>query len=296
MPPDFMGPLETRLLAEPSFPCTEHYLEADGVRLRYLEGGEGPTVVLVHGRGGAATLWLPYLKAFSRQRRVLALDLPGFGHSQAPPGKPADAEAALAFFVRPVEALLAQVARGPFSYVGHSLGGLVGVELCLRRKLPLERLALIGPMGTGPSIGLGSRLFFRLGPERLARWLGRKGFSLLVPPLPPPWGETLGALEHELLTHPAGRAEATAAFNALIPLSGPPFHRRDRLGEVQQPTLLLWGQHDPVFPVAEAEEARRRIPNAVLQTPPLGHSPHLESPDTMLPLLQSFLEGTNTHG
>jgi len=291
MHPDAPGPIERRLLAELSPAFTAHHVDAGGARLRYLEGGSGPTVVLVHGRGQAATMWLPYLPALAQRWRVIAVDLPGFGLSQPPAVKPADAEAALAFFARPVEALLTQLAPGPFAYVGHSLGGLVGLELALRGQVPVERLALIAPMGASPSMTTGSRFFFRAGPERLARTFGRKVFSRLVPPLPPPWGEPLGALEHELLTTPGGRAAAAAAFDALYPLFGPQLHRRERLGEVKQPTLLLWGQKDVVFPVAEAEDVRRRLPNAILHTPPLGHAPHLEKPDVVLPMLLDFLEG-----
>ena len=289
-----VGPVEAGLLAELGATFTSRFAEAGGARLRYLEGGQGAPLVLAHGRGGAATTWLPQLPALARHHRVIAVDLPGFGLSSPPPVKPSTPEQALAFFVEPVEALLVQLALGPAAYVGHSLGALVGVELALRGKVPLERLVLIGPMGAGPSMTLLSRLFFRAGPERLARWLGRSGYARLMPGLPStPMNERLNALDYELLTASA-RAEAAAAFDALCPLRGPRLHRQARLGEVKVPTFLLWGERDEVFPVADARDAASRLPDATLRTPPLGHTPHLEAPDMVLPLLLEFLRTGST--
>lgn len=283
------GPVETTLLAELAPGFTARFTHAGGARLRYLEGGSGPAAVLVHGRGNAASMWLPVLTALARHHRVLAVDLPGFGLSTTPPDEPATAEDALAFFARPVEALLESLDLGPVAVVGHSLGAMVGVELALRSRVSVERLALIGPMGVGPSMTLGSRVFFRLGPERVARFLEQKGYARLFPPPKHPLGPRLAALDYELLTAPGGRVPASRAFNRLFPLFGPAFHLGDSLGQVKAPTLILWGQRDEVFPVAAAPEVAARFRDARLLTPPLRHSPHLERPDEVLPLLSDFL-------
>nr|WP_211487257.1 alpha/beta fold hydrolase [Corallococcus exiguus] len=269
-----------------------HWLPGGGA-VRILEGGppEGArsTVVFLHGRGNSATHWFPYLTVLARHHRVLALDLPGFGQSTPADVHVKTAEDAVRFFTAPVEEALGMVAPGPVSVVGHSLGGLVALELTLRGTVPVERLVLVDAMGLGPEMPRASRLFFRAGPERLARNLGPWAMARMLPPPPTPLGEKLGQLGYELLSVPGGRPEAAQAFNALVPLTGPLFHRRERLGEVKVPVLLIWGERDETLPVTLADEAARGLPQARVVRVACGHSPQLEHPERVLPELKAFL-------
>ena len=289
-----VGPVEAGLLAQlaPAVVPQVHWLPGGGA-VRSLEGGppEGSrsTVVWLHGRGHCATHWFPYLTALARHHRVLALDLPGFGQSTAPDTRVRSAEDAVGFFTRPVEEVLGMLEPGPVAVVGHSLGGLVALELALRGTVKVERLVLVDAMGLGPEMTRASRLFFRAGPERLARNLGPWAMARMLPPPPTPLGERLGALGYELLEVPGGRPEATHAFNALVPLTGPVFHRRERLGEVKVPVLLVWGEREETLPITLADEAARRLPQARVLRVDCGHSPHLERPERVLPELKSFL-------
>ncbi|WP_338864293.1 alpha/beta fold hydrolase [Myxococcus stipitatus] len=285
------GPEESSLLAQlaPSVKAAVHWLPGGGV-VRVLEGGRGPTVLLLHGRGGAASTWFAYLTTLARTHRVLAVDLPGFGMSSPGDGAVRSAEEGVRFFTEPVEALLAQHAPGPVSAVGHSLGGLVGLELALRARVPVERLVLLDAMGLGPEMTRKARAFFRAGPERLARSLGPWAWARMMPPAPTPLGQRLGALEYELMSIPGGRDEAARAFDSLVPWMGPVFHRREALAQVTAPVLLFWGERDDVLPVSLAEEAQRRFANARLVRVDAAHSPHHERPERVLPELKSFLE------
>ncbi|QAT87399.1 alpha/beta fold family hydrolase [Corallococcus coralloides] len=290
-----VGPVETGLLAQlaPAVVPQVHWLPGGGA-VRILEGGppEGAhsTVVFLHGRGNAATHWFPYLTALARHHRVLALDLPGFGQSTPADVHVRSAEDAVRFFTAPVEEALGLVAPGPVSVVGHSLGGLVALELALRGAVPVERLVLVDAMGLGPEMPRASRLFFRAGPERLARNLGPWAMARMLPPPPTPLGEKLGQLGYELLSVPGGRPEAAQAFNALVPLTGPLLHRRERLGEVKVPVLLIWGERDETLPVSLADEAARHLPLARVLRVACGHSPQLEHPERVLPELKAFLD------
>ncbi|QSQ13629.1 alpha/beta fold hydrolase [Myxococcus landrumensis] len=285
------GPEESSLLAQlsPAVKAAVHWIP-DGGALRVLEGGHGPTVLLLHGRGGAASTWFAYLTALARTHRVLAVDLPGFGMSSSGGGTVHSAEEGVRFFTDPVEALLEQLAPGPVSVVGHSLGGLVGLELALRTRVPVERLVLLDAMGLGPDMTRKARAFFRAGPERLARSLGPWAWARMMPPAPTPLGQRLGALEYELMSIPGGRDEAAHAFDKLVPLTGPVFHRQEKLTQVTAPVLLIWGEREEVLPVSLAEEALRRFPNARLVRMDAAHSPHHERPERVLPELKSFLE------
>ncbi|WP_224365316.1 alpha/beta fold hydrolase [Hyalangium versicolor] len=291
MNPNVPGPVEAHILAQlgPVVEASLYELPGGGV-LRALEGGEGPPVVLLHGRGHAASMWFSYLTVLARGRRVVALDLPGFGLSSAPGGPLRTAEDGLRFFTDPVEELLLAMKAGPVAVVGHSLGGLVALELALRGKVPIERLVLIDAMGLGPEMKPLARAFFRTGPERLARVLGQELFDRLLPPPETPLGRRLGALGYELLAVPGGRPRATRAFDTLVPMVGEVFHRLEQLDSVRQPVLLVWGEKEDALPVSLAVEAANRLPEVRLLRVVAGHSPHLERPEVVLPALRAFLD------
>jgi len=305
------GPVETAILDElardaPGGLRADQWtsLAESGGRLRILRGGAGApggdTLVLLHGRGHAASVWFSCWPALAARHRMLAVDLPGFGAAEGgdlPAGVPGTgAERALAFFVDPIEAFLAaEVGAGQgggagLALVGHSLGALVALELALRGRLPVRRLVLIDGMGLGPEMTLASRLFFRLHPERLARVLGARVFGWLNPSPATPLGRRLAALEHELLTAPGpARAAGARAFDRLCPLRGAVFHRRERLGALDLPVLLLWGQHDAALPPANATGAQASLPRARYLALARGHSPHLEAPEEALAPMLDFL-------
>ncbi|NMO17480.1 alpha/beta hydrolase, partial [Pyxidicoccus fallax] len=97
-------------------------------------------------------------------------------------------------------------------------------------------------------------------------------------------------LGYELMAVPGGRDAGTRAFNTLVPVVGPLFHRRERLAEVKAPVLLVWGEKEDTLPLSLAEEAARRFPQARLVRVDAGHSPHQEHPERVLPELKTFLD------
>lgn len=278
------GPAEAAVLAELAPTYRVRHVETRTGALRVLEGGEGPPLVLLHGRGSAATSWAPLLPALSRSRRVLAVDLPGFGASRGHPFTGGDAERALAFFVDPLEAWLVSEAadRGAPVIMGHSLGGLCTIELALRGRVTPRALILVAPMGVGPEMTWAARLFFQAGPERAARLLGARLFGAVM-------GARSAALSHELHAVPGGRPDAARAFDVLAPLVGPVFHRRDRLASILAPTLIIGGERDQVFPAPLALAAAALLPDAELRMEGTGHSPQDEAPARVLLAIEGFL-------
>lgn len=252
----------------------------DGVMLRLLEGGAGRPVVLLHGRGHAATTFAPMIEALVDRHRVIAIDLPGFGHSAAPPFDARASSRPVDFFVAPARSLIAEL--GPEAVlVGHSLGGLVALEIAL--DAPLAGLVLINAMGLTSKVGLGERLYFHAGPERLARVRRTLGMG--------DRSTELGRLREELLSVRGGRPEASRAFEALVPWRGPIHERLADLPRLTPKTLLVWGARDETFPVALAREAERRIPGARLAVIDAGHSPHVERPEAVIEAVSGFLDG-----
>jgi pimeloyl-ACP methyl ester carboxylesterase len=283
------GPIEASILHDLAPVFAVRFEPAGGTIFRVLEGGSGPPLVLLHGRGHAATMWAPWLLALARHHRVIAPDLPGFGATPAGQMRPGGGEWGLEYFIEPVTALLEALSVRSPVLIGHSLGGLIALELALRGAVAPSALVLIGAMGLGPEMTYPARAYFLAGPERLARALGKDFFSRLSPLPDHPWGRRLAALEHELASVPGGRLIPSLAFNRLFPVVGDAFHRRARLSEIKAPVLLLHGEKDAAFPPSVARDAAPLFRHGRAQLLPLGHSPHLEDPERVLAEVESFL-------
>jgi pimeloyl-ACP methyl ester carboxylesterase len=111
-----------------------------GVDTFYLDAGEGPVAVLLHGLGATNASMLPTLVDLARDHRVIAPDLPGFGDS----GKPA-VEYDPSFFARWLEAFLDAVGVARAILVGNSMGGRIAIEASLVAPERVERLVLFAP-------------------------------------------------------------------------------------------------------------------------------------------------------
>lgn len=280
------GPVEERILGRLASIATDQRVVGAGVSLRALSTAakEKATAVLLHGRGHASTVWEPLIHALAPERRVLALDLPGFGHSGFSDAPYRGAEQALARFVEPIEAVVRE--HQPALLIGHSLGGLVALEIALRAAVSPTALVLIDAMGLGPYVTPRARAYLRAGPERLAKLSrvlgGARGLSGGV-------GGEAAELRRELYLARGVAPPGRRAFDALLPLVGAPIHRREQLARLSLPTLLLWGERDEAFPLPIAVDARSRIPGAELAVVSAGHSPHLERPADTVDAIQAFL-------
>ena len=234
-------------------PAEERVAEVGGRPIRVRVAGSGPPVLLVHGLSGSWRWWRPVLPALAREHAVHLVDVPRFA-ALARFG-PADAAAWLARFVE-------AAARGPVAAVGHSLGGLLTAQLAARRPDLVERLALVGPTGI-PS-----------------------GRGLLGHALP-----LLAALRrapvHVVVD--AVRAGPESLLRGALYATGRDL--RPDLGAIEAPTLLLWGERDPLVPARLAEEWRRGLPDARLTVlPGAGHVPMFDAPGALAGALLAFLE------
>lgn len=286
------GPVESAILHElaPTIAVRRHI--GAGVTLRYLEGGSGSRpVVFLHGRGHGAATWWPFLGPLAARRRVVAFDLPGFGHSAARPWSGGDARAGLRFFVDPIVAAIRELDMARPVLVGHSLGGLVALAIALEATpsddaMPTA-MVLVDAMGLAPVVRPRARLYFRAGPERLARWqnpirrLAEAALGIDV--------DRAQALRRELLEVRGGRPDAAAAFEAMCPVVGRPIALDGDLERIDVPSLLIWGRRDEAFPPGVAEAAVRRLGNAELRVIDAGHAPHVERPGDVLAAIEAFL-------
>jgi haloalkane dehalogenase len=257
----------------PDFPFAAHYREVEGLRLAHLDEGSGAPVLFMHGEPTWSFLWRKVLVPVRDAGfRCIAPDLVGFGRSD----KPTDVgwytyerHCALA------ATLLEDLDLRDATIVVHDWGGPIGLRLAVDHP---ERIARLAILDTG--------LF--TGSQRMSdAWLAFRDFVARTEDLPigmlvrggckhDPGDEVIAAYEAPF---PSAAAKAGArAFPALIPFApdapGAAEGRRvlHALREDTRPTLMLWGDSDPVLPLSVAENFAGSIGRETPRTiPEAGH-------------------------
>ena len=257
--------------------------------LRYFVGGAGPPIVLLHGLGGLASNWRLVAPALAAQRRVIVPDLPGHG------GSPGLAEApSLDPFAEAVLAVAEAEDAVPAPWVGHSLGGLVGLRAAVRRPEAVSGLVLAAAAGISSATRRGEATVIVLGALKPGRLIGRRAQSVSRSRL----GRTL-AFGWWGVADPAGFDPKMAeAF-----LSGPPQHTdtasagralvasdpRAELDRVRCRCLCLWGASDNWVPLQDGMEYARRLRAPLRAISDCGHLLIGERPDAVLAAVEGFL-------
>jgi pimeloyl-ACP methyl ester carboxylesterase len=279
------------------------HVEVDaGRRVHLLEKGAGPPVVLLHGAGNPAGFLLPLLHELHGVHAI-APDRPGVGLSD-PADLPRDRyrETAVAWLDRLLDTLELDAA----TLVGHSGGGVWALWYALARPDRVKRLVLLGvptlpktrcplPIRLVATPGLG-QLLSRLAPPsprsmlRLAAAVGEKDTLARHPDLV----DLLVAAGRDPVTDRAAKAELRALLSPFALLSPSGFRRRDRvrpdeLRRLAMPTLVLWGERDPVGSIPVARAVTELIPNARLAVLPTGHGPWLGQPTRTAATVTDFL-------
>jgi len=273
-----------------------HEILLHGHRVFYRSAGNGPVVVLVHGITSTSATWgnlLPYL---AEHFTVIAPDLLGHGESAKPRG-----DYSLGAYASGIRDLLLALGHERATFVGHSLGGGVAMQLAYQFPEHCERLVLVDSGGLGREITPllraaslpGSELVLPLlvddrvlGIGRgVGRLLGRVGLRVHTD-----LGEVLRG--HASLSDGDARAAFLHTLRTIVDPMGQRVDASDRLYLAQAiPFLIVWGERDPIIPVEHAYTAHRLVPGSRLEVfPDAGHFPHLDDPLRFLRLLIDFVE------
>src|SRR5829696_8461009 len=241
-------------------------------RLSYVDLGTGGVPVLfLHGLGGNWTAWLENLPAVARERRVVAVDLPGFGKS-----RPSSDGISIPGYARTIERFCDEVGLDRFIVVGSSLGGWVAAELTLRMRSRVVALVLVDAAGMVPTW------------LEKTRAVNMMRGAALGAPYAPRFRRTIAARPRlramalkYTIAEPA-RLAADLVYMALPEAPDPGFvpafaaARRswsegwcegwcDQLTEIECPTLIVWGERDSLQPVRHAREWARRLRRSELK-------------------------------
>ena len=271
-----------------------HRAEIDGRAINYVDigSGDGPPVVFVHGISGNWQNWLENIPRVAQERRVVALDLPGFGESED-----LDGEITMSRLGRSVDGLCEHLGLGEIALVGNSMGGFITAETAIQFPERVERLVLVSAAGITTN---------ELRREPVMAWgrlVAMSGASsaaeVRMAILRPRLRHLIFSL---IMRHPsripadilfeiargAGKRAFMPTLRAIVE-----YDFRDRLPDIRCPTLIVWGAKDAIIPAKDAYEYERLIPGTqpVVMLDDTGHVSMIERPKTFNAKLLEFLSG-----
>ena len=267
----------------------EHAFQHGSTRIRYLAGGSGPPIVLVHGLGGSAANWRLVAPALAARRRVIVPELPGHGGSA-----PISDAASLDPFAEAILAVAEAEGAVPAPWAGHSLGGLVSLRAAALRPDAVTGVVLAAAAGISSASRAGRVTVTVIGVARPGKLLGtrrrqiarsRVGRTLAFGW----WGVADPAgldpdMAEAFLEGPTHHTDTLTAGKALV-VSDP----REELHDVTCPVLCLWGANDNWVPLADGIEYARRLRAPLRTIADCGHLLIGERPDAVVRAIEEFL-------
>ncbi len=266
----------------------------NSIELAPAQQSSAQPLVFIHGLSGSWQNWLEQLPVFASERRVIALDLPGFGYSPMP-----EQRLSISGYARLLDGLLAQLEIDAAAVVGNSMGGFIGAELAIAFPERVERLVLVSAAGLSthehagstrvlPAIRRAERILMASGAwaasksDAVARRARLREAALGVVVRHP---ERLGAALAAEQIRGAGKPGFLQGLEAVLD-----YEIRERLGEIACPTLIVWGDRDRLITVHDADVFAELIPNSrKVVFEDTGHMAMLERPDRFNRLLEQFL-------
>lgn len=263
----------------------EHGIQVGTHHIRYLEGGRGPAVVLLHGIFAEKDHWVDFARALGGHYRIIVPDLPGHGGSTRLEDEPYDYAAQTGRLAALLDALGVERAH----LAGSSMGGTLAALLALQQPQRVGSVAFIGaPHGIRAprSSAMDREIEAGRAPLVAHDAAAFERMMTLVFERPP-------FLPYPVLQDAQAQAVQRAPSN--LRLWNEQLRNRyllhERIGALQAPLLVLWGEQDRVFDVSAAGTLRALLPTARLEKlPDLGHLPMMEAPAETARRYAAFLQ------
>lgn len=278
-----------RLKKKYSYP-ESRFVEVDGMDVHYRVSGQGPALVLLHGTGASLHTWEVWTIQLQNDFTIVSLDLPAFGLTGPFP----DRDYQIRHYTEFLDAFTSTIKLDSFALGGNSLGGLIAWRFTLDYPKKVKQLILLDAAGI-PREKVGeSPLAFRLAKKPLVAAIMQKVTpkALFKKSLYEVYGDpekvTPELLQRyfELFRRPGNRQAYVDRINQEDTITNP-----DRLKEIEQPTLILWGETDAWIPVANATAFQDRLPNdSLIIYPEVGHLPMEEIPVQTAEDVRNFLK------
>jgi pimeloyl-ACP methyl ester carboxylesterase len=275
----------------------EHTAMLSGHEVAYLDSGEGPALLFIHGLTGSQRNWAHLVDALEHDHRVLAPDLFGHGASAKAMG-----DYSLGAHAATLRDLLDRLGIDRVTLVGHSFGGGIAMQFCYLFPQRVERLVLVASGGLGRDV------------SPLLRAATLPGAAWVLPLIASRWVRGQVEAAGRILTRGGWRAspEVTeiwrgftslddgdtrraflATTRGVIDPGGQTVSAHDHLlMAIEIPTLVVWGTRDRMIPAWHATTAHETIAGSrVVLFIGAGHFPHLDEPERFAELLRGFMAG-----
>jgi pimeloyl-ACP methyl ester carboxylesterase len=269
-----------------------------GHRLSYRTGGHGPLLLLIHGITNSSASWEPVLATLGQRFTVIAPDLLGHGDSAKPRG-----DYSLGANASLLRDLMLALGHERATIVGHSLGGGIAMQMAYQFPERVERLVLVSSGGLGRQVTPLLRAVALPGAElvlpllaseplvnagaKVGGWIARTGLRV---------GTDIAAMAAGVAS--LRDIEARRAFvhtaRSVIDVGGQRVDATDKLYLAEAvPTLILWGDRDPIIPARHGIRAHDLMPGSSLRIfEGAGHFPHHDDPAGFATAITEFVDTT----
>ena len=236
-------------------------IKIQGLNVNYIQYGEGKDIILLHGWGQNIEMMKPLGDNFKDRFRITILDFPGFGESEEPKeawniGNYSDL----------LEEFLKELKIKKPIVIGHSFGGRVAIRFSARN--PIEKLVLFG----SPCIRVQEELSLSVKFLKKLKTL--------------PGMNDLGEYMKKYIGSRDYKAASPIMRQTLVEVVNEDLSKYAR--EIEEPTLLIWGEHDTEAPVSDAKELEKIMIDAALIVLPGTHYAYLENLNQVVNILNNF--------
>ena len=240
--------------------------------------GKGFPLVLIHGYLGSSEMWFLQKKFLSKNYRIIAPALPGFGESH-------DVKSlnSINKMAQILIKLINEKNINKFHLLGHSMGGMIVQEMA---KISGEKIKKLICFATG-SIGDIPDRFESI--DTSIEKLKEEGIKETVKRIPPKWfvkGQK--AKNYYLCENAVKQIKEVTAYNALVAMKN--WRGYENLKNIKQDTLIIWGDKDVSYNFNQVDALKKNIPNSKLEIfKGCSHNVHLEEPQKFNETVKNFL-------
>jgi len=253
--------------------------EIDGNKIRYFEKGTiGDTLLLLHGLGASAERWENVIPLFAKKFRVIVPDLIGFGYSDKP-----TIDYTTDYFAEFMSKFVEKVGIKEMSIIGSSLGGQIAAEFIINQNVDVKKLVLVSPSGVmkHSTPALNTYISAALYPNTdsalnaFQAMSGRKKID----------GKIVSRFVERMQLPNA----KMAFMSTLLGLSNSKVIT-EKLQLITIPTLIVWGENDPVIPIEYAQSFISGINDCrFYKMIGCAHTPYVEKPEKFFQIVSDFL-------
>ena len=237
-------------------------IKVQGLKVNYIQYGKGKDILLLHGWGQNIEMMKPLGDAFCDRFRVTIIDFPGFGQSEEPKEKWTIDKYSLM-----LEDFVKQTGIKKPIVMGHSFGGRVAIRFSSRN--PIEKLILFG----SPCIRVQEKLPLKV---RILKKLKKL-----------PGMNEIGEFMKQYIGSRDYKSASPIMRETLVEVVNEDLSKYAR--EIEEPTLLIWGEQDTEAPVEEAKELESIMTDAALIILPGTHYAYLENLSRVITILNNFI-------